>query len=82
LDAIISYAERDDVKHAVIVGGGLLGLEAAKAVYDLKTWVKLFFNFGQPTLITTLTVYLVSVSLTDKRIHFPDNSTRMQARWS
>ncbi|KAF9446723.1 nitrite reductase [Macrolepiota fuliginosa MF-IS2] len=37
LDALISYAERDDVKHAVVVGGGLLGLEAAKAVYDLKT---------------------------------------------
>ena len=39
LDAIISYAEKDEVKRAVIVGGGLLGLEAAKAVYDLPTWV-------------------------------------------
>ncbi|KXN90613.1 Nitrite reductase [NAD(P)H] [Leucoagaricus sp. SymC.cos] len=37
LDAIISYADRDDVQHAVVVGGGLLGLEAAKAVYDLPT---------------------------------------------
>lgn len=37
LDAIISYAEKDEVKRAVIVGGGLLGLEAAKAVYDLPT---------------------------------------------
>ncbi|KAF9480635.1 nitrite reductase [Pholiota conissans] len=37
LDAIISYAEKDDIKHAVVVGGGLLGLEAAKAVYDLET---------------------------------------------
>jgi nitrite reductase (NAD(P)H) len=37
LDAIISYAERDEVKRAVVVGGGLLGLEAAKAVYDLPT---------------------------------------------
>ncbi|KDR71728.1 hypothetical protein GALMADRAFT_253448 [Galerina marginata CBS 339.88] len=37
LDAIISYAAKDDIKHAVVVGGGLLGLEAAKAVYDLET---------------------------------------------
>ncbi|KAF8804920.1 nitrite reductase [Phlegmacium glaucopus] len=37
LNAIISYAEKDDVKHAVVVGGGLLGLEAAKAVYDLES---------------------------------------------
>jgi nitrite reductase (NAD(P)H) len=37
LDAIIEYAARDEVKHAVVVGGGLLGLEAAKAVYDLET---------------------------------------------
>lgn len=39
LDAIIQYAEQDDVKHAVVVGGGLLGLEAAKAVYDLEACV-------------------------------------------
>jgi len=39
LDSIIAYAERDDVKHAVVVGGGLLGLEAAKALHDLETWV-------------------------------------------
>uniref|UniRef100_Q9UVH8 Nitrite reductase [NAD(P)H] n=1 Tax=Hebeloma cylindrosporum TaxID=76867 RepID=Q9UVH8_HEBCY len=37
LDAIIAYAARAEVKHAVVVGGGLLGLEAAKAVYDLET---------------------------------------------
>ena len=37
LEAIISYAERDEVTRAVVVGGGLLGLEAAKAVYDLPT---------------------------------------------
>lgn len=37
LDAIIEYAARDEVKHAVVVGGGLLGLEAAKAVHDLET---------------------------------------------
>ncbi|KAF7300645.1 NAD(P)H nitrite reductase [Mycena chlorophos] len=35
LDAIISYAENTPVKRAVVVGGGLLGLEAAKAVYDM-----------------------------------------------
>jgi nitrite reductase (NAD(P)H) len=39
LDAIITYAERDDVRHAVVVGGGLLGLEAAKAAHDLETYV-------------------------------------------
>ena len=37
LNAIISYAEKDDRNHAVVVGGGLLGLEAAKAIYDLDT---------------------------------------------
>lgn len=37
LNAIMTYAEKDEVKHAVVVGGGLLGLEAAKAVYDLET---------------------------------------------
>ncbi|KAF6764112.1 nitrite reductase [Ephemerocybe angulata] len=37
LDSIISYAEQPEVKHAVVVGGGLLGLEAAKAAYDLPT---------------------------------------------
>jgi nitrite reductase (NADH) large subunit len=33
LDGIIAYA--NGAKRAVIIGGGLLGLEAAKAVYDL-----------------------------------------------
>lgn len=33
LDAILAYA--DHAKKATVVGGGLLGLEAAKAVYDL-----------------------------------------------
>lgn len=37
LDAIISYSEKDEVKRAVVVGGGLLGLEAAKAVYDMPS---------------------------------------------
>lgn len=37
LDAIISYAEKDHIKRAVVVGGGLLGLEAAKAVYDMPS---------------------------------------------
>lgn len=35
LDNIIAYAEAPEIKHAVVVGGGLLGLEAAKAAYDL-----------------------------------------------
>ena len=36
LDATIGYAARDNIKHTV-VGGGLLGVEAAKAVHDLAT---------------------------------------------
>jgi nitrite reductase (NAD(P)H) len=39
LDGIISYAGKDEVTRAVVVGGGLLGLEAAKAVYDLPSCV-------------------------------------------
>ncbi|GAA98797.1 uncharacterized protein L969DRAFT_50632 [Mixia osmundae IAM 14324] len=37
LEKIIDYGDKDDVTRAVVVGGGLLGLEAAKAVYDLPT---------------------------------------------
>ncbi|KAG6833876.1 hypothetical protein H0H87_007887 [Tephrocybe sp. NHM501043] len=37
LDGIIAYAEKPEVQHAVVVGGGLLGLEAAKAAYDLPS---------------------------------------------
>jgi len=37
LESIIAYAERDGVTRAAVVGGGLLGLEAAKAVYDLPS---------------------------------------------
>ncbi|KAG1716819.1 hypothetical protein ID866_341 [Astraeus odoratus] len=39
LDSILHYSEQDHVKggRAVVVGGGLLGLEAAKAVFDLDT---------------------------------------------
>ncbi|KAK7019045.1 NAD(P)H nitrite reductase [Favolaschia claudopus] len=37
LDAIISYAEKGTVQKAIVVGGGLLGLEAAKAVYDMPS---------------------------------------------
>ncbi|ORX96947.1 hypothetical protein K493DRAFT_370402 [Basidiobolus meristosporus CBS 931.73] len=35
LEQIIAWANRDNVKRATIVGGGLLGLEAAKAAKDL-----------------------------------------------
>ena len=35
LERILNYGEREDVTRAVVVGGGLLGLEAAKAVYDM-----------------------------------------------
>lgn len=39
LDSILSYSEQEYVKggRAVVVGGGLIGLEAAKAVFDLET---------------------------------------------
>ncbi|KAI6107610.1 hypothetical protein EDD17DRAFT_629483 [Pisolithus thermaeus] len=39
LDRILSYSEEAHVRggRAVVVGGGLLGLEAAKAVFDLET---------------------------------------------
>jgi nitrite reductase (NAD(P)H) len=38
LNKLLEYASQDPVKggKAVVVGGGLLGLEAAKAVYDLE----------------------------------------------
>lgn len=35
LEAIIKYAEKPEVTRASVIGGGLLGLEAAKAVYDM-----------------------------------------------
>lgn len=37
LEAIMDYADQAEVTRASVVGGGLLGLEAAKAVYDLPT---------------------------------------------
>ncbi|KAG1862042.1 hypothetical protein DFJ58DRAFT_715324 [Suillus subalutaceus] len=39
LDEILSYSEQEHVKggRAVVVGGGLIGLEVAKAVFDLET---------------------------------------------
>ncbi|KZT30290.1 nitrite reductase [Neolentinus lepideus HHB14362 ss-1] len=42
LDSILAYADKDGVKggKTVVIGGGLLGLEAAKAVYDLETIAK------------------------------------------
>ncbi|WWC68372.1 nitrite reductase [NAD(P)H], large subunit [Kwoniella pini CBS 10737] len=36
LEAIIKYGERPEVTQASVIGGGLLGLEAAKAVYDMQ----------------------------------------------
>ena len=35
--AVIAYADRPDINKASVVGGGLIGLEAAKAVYDMPT---------------------------------------------
>jgi nitrite reductase (NAD(P)H) len=37
LEKIITYADSPSITRATVVGGGLLGLEAAKAVYDLPT---------------------------------------------
>ncbi|CEH13314.1 nitrite reductase [Ceraceosorus bombacis] len=37
LDAMIAYSEEHKVKRAAVIGGGLLGLEAAKALFDLET---------------------------------------------
>jgi NAD(P)H-nitrite reductase large subunit len=36
LEKIIAYAGQDTVQRATVVGGGLLGLEAAKALYDME----------------------------------------------
>lgn len=36
LEDIIAFAGKPGVSRATVVGGGLLGLEAAKAVYDMK----------------------------------------------
>ncbi|KAL3899008.1 MAG: hypothetical protein SGARI_006552, partial [Bacillariaceae sp.] len=35
LEAMLSYAKENNVKSAAVIGGGLLGLEAAKAVADM-----------------------------------------------
>ncbi|KAB5593146.1 Nitrite reductase (NAD(P)H) large subunit [Ceratobasidium theobromae] len=35
LDSMLAYSERPNANKAVVIGGGLLGLEAAKALYDL-----------------------------------------------
>jgi nitrite reductase (NAD(P)H) len=39
LDEIMAYSKSPNVTRAAVVGGGLLGLEAAKAVYDLPSLV-------------------------------------------
>ena len=36
LEAMLSYAKENNVKSAAVIGGGLLGLEAAKAVKDMN----------------------------------------------
>ncbi|KAG1059760.1 hypothetical protein G6F42_028195 [Rhizopus arrhizus] len=42
LDNIIEWAARKDVQKATIIGGGLLGLEAAKAALDLDLKVSIY----------------------------------------
>ena len=36
LESMIAYQKQHNVKKAAVIGGGLLGLEAAKALYDLN----------------------------------------------
>ena len=36
LEAMLAYVKENNVKSAAVIGGGLLGLEAAKAVADMK----------------------------------------------
>ena len=36
LEAMLAYAKENNVKSAAVIGGGLLGLEAAKAVADMN----------------------------------------------
>lgn len=36
LESMLAYAKENNVKSAAVIGGGLLGLEAAKAVADMK----------------------------------------------
>ena len=36
LEAMLAYAKENNVKRAAVIGGGLLGLEAAKAVKDMN----------------------------------------------
>ena len=46
---LLSYAlfENMKIQRAVVVGGGLLGLEAAKAVYDMSGWVDQIMHKSQ-----------------------------------
>lgn len=37
LEAMLAYSKKRQIKRAAVVGGGLLGLEAAKALLDLET---------------------------------------------
>lgn len=37
LDAMLAYSKERNIKRAAVVGGGLLGLEAGKALLDLET---------------------------------------------
>ena len=36
LEAMLAYVKENNVQSAAVIGGGLLGLEAAKAVADMK----------------------------------------------
>jgi nitrite reductase (NAD(P)H) len=68
LDAIIECAARDDVKRAVVVGSGLLVLEAAKAFYDLETSV--FYSFSQLTRGLTILLNRISrVSIINRQVY-------------
>ena len=63
LEKIMKHAEtlkNETVKRAIVVGGGLLGLEAAKAVHDLETCA--FSISSRPLLKKELPAFLKSVS--------------------
>lgn len=48
LERIMDYASREKVGKASVVGGGLLGLEAAKALYDIPTLPSVSILIRQP----------------------------------
>lgn len=81
LDAIIQYAEEGGhSKRAVIVGGGLLGLEAAKAMSDLELYVQYLERSTLPFTIL-FTESPTSVSYTEGPTPCHNNSMQKPVKW-